>query len=490
MKKHQFLSAIVVLSFIISLSFSAKCQTIDVGVTNISQLFIATDSTIQDVTVEIYNSGQTAVSNIPVRYSLNGENLVWETYYSSILPGDTAIFTFSQQLSVPGFLSISYLTVYVNYTGDTNPSNDIAYWYHNPFGELCSLGFPYGNPYSPTVAGATLYQYDTDWWIFELLNDYIGVTVSLCGSSFDTRLAVYNDCNSSYIGYNDNYCGLQSEVSFNYLSAGTYYAKIYGSGSEFGSYFMNISGTLVSTPPPIEVMVSNVSCNGGSDGAIDLTFNPLLGMILPFVYQWSNNQTTQDLTSISAGTYQVTVTDAIGAQLLESVIVSEPYVIALSKIVLDINVIGGNDGGIDIQLNGGVAPYNYLWSTGTQTEDLDSIFGGYYELTVTDDNGCTHIESTIVNAPNPPGWNPVISNIFHVIDIPATTYVTLNLQALSPGSYLGLFYDSLGVQACGGVTIWSGFSTQIIAYADSGALNSGFEINETFSWKVRDVSTA
>ena len=51
----------------------------------------------------------------------------------------------------------------------------------------------------------------------------------------------------------------------------------------------------------------NTTCNGGSDGSIDLSVSGVSGS---YSYLWSNGSTTEDLTSLSAGTYSVTVTDA------------------------------------------------------------------------------------------------------------------------------------------------------------------------------------
>ena len=50
----------------------------------------------------------------------------------------------------------------------------------------------------------------------------------------------------------------------------------------------------------------DVTCNGGSDGSIDLSVSGASGS---YSYVWSDGSTTEDLSSLSAGTYTVTVTD-------------------------------------------------------------------------------------------------------------------------------------------------------------------------------------
>ena len=57
-----------------------------------------------------------------------------------------------------------------------------------------------------------------------------------------------------------------------------------------------------------EQIQSNYACNGQCDGQITLGVN---GSSAPFTYQWSNGSTTQDLNFACAGTYSVTVVDAL-----------------------------------------------------------------------------------------------------------------------------------------------------------------------------------
>ena len=67
---------------------------------------------------------------------------------------------------------------------------------------------------------------------------------------------------------------------------------------------------------------SNVSCNGGSDGSIDLTVNNGSGS---YTYSWDNGSTSEDISSLSAGTYTVIVTDNNWGCIDTSVIViTEP----------------------------------------------------------------------------------------------------------------------------------------------------------------------
>jgi len=68
-------------------------------------------------------------------------------------------------------------------------------------------------------------------------------TVSLCGSSFNTTLAVHTDCSgTTEIACNDNMCDEQSEVVVDMLSGQTYYIRIAGKGNNStGDYVLYIT---------------------------------------------------------------------------------------------------------------------------------------------------------------------------------------------------------------------------------------------------------
>ena len=66
-------------------------------------------------------------------------------------------------------------------------------------------------------------------------------TISLCGSSYDTWLDVYDECNGYRRASNDDYCGAGSQVRI-YLTAGEdYYLRVGGYGTSVGNYKLYIS---------------------------------------------------------------------------------------------------------------------------------------------------------------------------------------------------------------------------------------------------------
>lgn len=133
--------------------------------------------------------------------------------------------------------------------------------------------------------------------------------------------------------------------------------------------------------------ITDVSCNGGSDGSIDLTPS-ISGGSGSFSYEWSTGAVSQDLNSMSAGTYTVTV-EASSASATASFTIAEPSGISLSNTATDVSCAGGNNGSINLSVSGGTSPYDYNWSNGSSDQDISSLSGGVYMVTVTDDNSCT-----------------------------------------------------------------------------------------------------
>ena len=143
-------------------------------------------------------------------------------------------------------------------------------------------------------------------------------------------------------------------------------------------------------------VVTGITCNGGNNGAIDLT---VTGGTAPYTFVWSNGETTEDISGLTAGNYTVTVRDFNGNEVINTFGLVEPSAVELNVSIDNVSVSGGNDGAIDLTVTGGTAPYTYLWSNNATTEDISNLTAGIYEVTVTDANGCKSWASYTVFQP-------------------------------------------------------------------------------------------
>ena len=135
--------------------------------------------------------------------------------------------------------------------------------------------------------------------------------------------------------------------------------------------------------------VSDESCGDGS-GSIDIT---ILDATSPYIISWDNGSTTDDISSLSAGTYTVTVLDANQCELIESFTVgNNAGTLEVSSSATSNENCGNNDGTIDIVSAGGTSPYSYAWSNGATTEDVTGLAAGTYDVIINDNAGCTITE--------------------------------------------------------------------------------------------------
>lgn len=142
---------------------------------------------------------------------------------------------------------------------------------------------------------------------------------------------------------------------------------------------------------------SNVNCNSANDGSVTVSVS---GGTAPYSFNWSNGDTTQNLTGLPPGTYQLTVTDANGCvDSTDAVTITQPDSLLVTGNIQQPNCT--IPGRIDVLVNGGTLPYSYSWSTGDTTNYLDNLSGGgVYDVTVTDANGCTASASfTVIEPP-------------------------------------------------------------------------------------------
>lgn len=144
-------------------------------------------------------------------------------------------------------------------------------------------------------------------------------------------------------------------------------------------------------------VVSDVSCAGGDNGVIDIA---ITGGTTPYIYSWSNLKKSEDVFSLSSGTYAISVVDANGCSLTNNITVTEPLnPIVINGTITDASGATKTNGVIDITVNGGTVPYTFNWSNGDVIEDISSLLPGVYVIIVTDANNCTLTTSFTVDYP-------------------------------------------------------------------------------------------
>ncbi|MCL9807205.1 T9SS type A sorting domain-containing protein [Flavobacterium amniphilum] len=178
------------------------------------------------------------------------------------------------------------------------------------------------------------------------------------------------------------------------LAAGSYSVTITDANGCTGT----VSGITVTQPAAAvsgTTLITNVSCFGGNNGVIDLTPTGGTG---PYTYNWGGGITTEDRTSLTPGTYSVTITDSNGCTgTLSGIMITQPvWAVNGTTIVTNIACFGGNTGVINLTPTGGSGPYTYDWGGGITTEDRTALTAGSYSVTITDSNGCTGTISGIM----------------------------------------------------------------------------------------------
>lgn len=186
--------------------------------------------------------------------------------------------------------------------------------------------------------------------------------------------------------------GQTAEDAIN-LTVGSYSVTITDQAlcSTSASYMITEPAALV-----VNAVQENVSCNGGNNGTVDIT---VYGGVLPYAFNWSNGNTTEDLQQLSAGVYTITVTDANNCNRVENITLSEPAAISAVLTAIPVSCFGAADGSATITASGGTAPLSYLWNTFETGQSIQGLSGGTVSVIISDAAGCTRQEAIVINEP-------------------------------------------------------------------------------------------
>jgi hypothetical protein len=188
------------------------------------------------------------------------------------------------------------------------------------------------------------------------------------------------------------------------LTAQVYTVTVTDVNSCVGTATFNITSppAIVVTP----VSQTNISCNGGSNGAASVSASGGSGSL---TYNWTPGNPTGDgtnsVTGLTAGTWTCTVTDANSCTNTATFNITAPPAIVVTPVSqTNISCNGGSNGAASVSASGGTGALTYDWTPGNPagdgTNSVTGLAAGTYTCTVTDANSCTNTATFNITQPS------------------------------------------------------------------------------------------
>lgn len=214
--------------------------------------------------------------------------------------------------------------------------------------------------------------------------------------------------------------------SYTFTTPGTYTVKFVAINNTTKDSVVKTA--IITVAPALNLninVVQNVSCNGGSNGSLKAVPTGGNGS---YTYTWNNNQATQTLSNMAAGTYSVTIKDGYNCSSSATKTITQP-----EALKLNINtqlITGSNTYTAVLNAAGGTAPYTYILNNSTELSGstIPNLNAGNYTVTVKDKNSCLQNQTFVLALTT--GVNEAESN-FDNLDVypnPATNNVNINLS--------------------------------------------------------------
>ena len=157
-----------------------------------------------------------------------------------------------------------------------------------------------------------------------------------------------------------------------------------------------LSTAQITTKQPLTVAVSqtNPSCNGMNNGEITLTID---GGVQPYIVNGIEiSTTTYTMANLTSGVYDFVIYDSYNGGASGAITLTDPVAPTISYVIG--NETNSDENGL-IELTVSPAPLSFEWQSLTSTvltnpneEDQYNLSAGWYDVVITDNNGCEYIK--------------------------------------------------------------------------------------------------
>lgn len=320
-------------------------------------------------------------------------------------------------------------------TGGTGP---LSYSIDNGNSFFTSAAFnnlPAGH-YSIVVADTVGCQTTATTTIFQpdLLVINQSITPATCGQSNGELQFVIKGGTANYL-YSLDSATYQSSSVFSNLSAGTYQINIKDGNNCTATAVVSLPN--LSAPVIQSALTGNITCNGGADGFINISASGGTGLLQYSINQGLNYQSSASFNSLTAGIYQIRITDENNCTADTLIVLNEP-----SPLTATFNITGANcqqnNGAISITASGGTGNLLYSLNNGSFTPqtNLVNLSAGSYTLDIKDTHSCLKNYSVIIPSVSGPVIDTIVKNDLVCNGVPGGSLV-----ALASGGTGGLLYS-------------------------------------------------
>jgi|GEM_PF-736011 len=192
----------------------------------------------------------------------------------------------------------------------------------------------------------------------------------------------------------------------------------------------------------IPELITSVSCFGNQDGQIDLSLSGDLNFPYSFELTANNtniivdsgqiNEENVQLLNLSSTDYTFSLLSSSGDLInTAQFTIAQPEELTVAFVKDDLLCFGDNNGSLNIEVNGGTEPYEYIWDNGSTEPSVTSLTSGSYSYTVTDTNECEIQGSISIIEPSNITANIVVTNA-DCEDSPSGTIDIMDIQGGTP----------------------------------------------------------